>query len=196
MMYANIAYALMVGSLGYRYMCHQNFLNATNLPQVRLWRIAVLIAMLLLGFVPVQSLSFFDYLSSLFGEPAILTLLLCLHYCLPKAYRLNKTSLAWLFAMTIVIICSALSLLGFHQSFLDFYYHSLYVHGLVLMVLFLPAYILDKKVIVLMWGVLVAYALSFLQSGHMLHYVADFWLFVWAFIWFCKNTLGYFLGKY
>ncbi len=140
---------------------------------------------LVLGSTPlIAGLSITDYLNSFFGEPALLSLLIFGQWLLPPDKRLAQKARLWLLFGAVLIVMSATALIG-----VNFYHQAVPIHALIALGILMPAFWWDKKTLGLMWLILLAWSGSIMTSNHLLDYLADFWLFVYALVSFVGQAL-------
>lgn len=129
----------------------------------------------------------FKRVHGIFGEPSVLTVSLCLFYVSTQVagtrFLVNQQALCWFGLSTFVIVLMSLGALS--GIGVDFYHHytdvqSVIYHYGAFALVFVVAFYLDKKTLILAWICLVAYVSSLMNSQFILDYVADVWLFLLA----------------
>lgn len=179
--YAQAAYAMLIAIL--LYACYPVYRTKPILAKA--WQVMLWAWALVLGSTPlIAGLSITDYLNSFFGEPALLSLLIFGQWLLPPDKRLTKKARLWLLFGSVLVVMSATALIG-----VDFYHQAVPIHALIALGILMPAFWWDKKTLGLMWLILLAWAGSIMTSNHLLDYLADFWLFVYALVSFVGQAL-------
>lgn len=153
------------------------------------WLIMVLLALVLLLLAWC-----FEWWYGVFGTPSVLSVCLATMFLahhifavsMPKIapkFRLNRQVQLWFGAVAIVVILMALGF--FNVLGIDFYNRyfdgtSFFVQYAIVMMVFLVAFMLDKKSIWLAWAVLLTFATGIMNSAFIFDHIADFWLFIFG----------------